>query len=734
MRNLTTFIFAIHAIFFIAGSSSFASECPSVETGNESVRPTKVQEFIWKASYRVPLSASEQLSNLYIGLHNTGKLRVKRVSYNVGEPLPEFIKRQSFWVGSSTLAFDALLCDLNDTVCTRPLAQIRVNPDNSLGHLAGTEISKPEWRFHPKGQSVCLTVPDTVIDIGEELAARSSVKQNIQSFENGRIQSRKLCQNFGFQKICIDIAESGISPRKVNDFEITGSKAPSYETVLLRQFSARIIIPFSSTSFYEARYSTVALAKKFPEARDFFDEGIRKLQINLGQYLAPTAQFNPEANLRDTANFIVQPKTVPWVYHSSRRLLNWEKGGDAQTVIAVIDTKAEVLHCDYDHEILVGVNPTEEEKPACPRNIVAALETDHGTHVLGLFVARPPEVQEQPLVRLKTFKVLYLSIDKIKMQNDPQYRGEIAKWIRQAALLHNVSVFNLSWSYSPDGLGFRDEIQFAIDDLRDRSLFVVASGKQGVSPNGARYEDPAVNRCALMPACYDAPNVVTVVALEDGGDGKLRPLGDRDGNPVTNYGSKFFSLSAPGRDILSTVDSGNYAAMSGSSQSAPFVTAAAAILYSSKEYRPQEVKNRLIAASEFSTDLVDVSLGGLVNIPSAFHGEQSFLKVGDECELFLKKVRLSSTHLEFDGDVHGKYTIEFSSIRRLLRYSDKRYVVYYVDDNDDIKRDFGYIDEDFLNTVSVRSTQPASNSSKCEDVDSQKIPLRSIYDYLAKTN
>jgi subtilisin family serine protease len=142
------------------------------------------------------------------------------------------------------------------------------------------------------------------------------------------------------------------------------------------------------------------------------------------------------------------------------------------------------------------------------------------------------------------------------------------------AVDHGARVINASWG----GPAFSQALYSAVRRANEHGvLFVAAAGNDGVNADSS----------PDYPAAFDLPNVISVAATD-----RADRLVD-----FSNYGAKSVDLAAPGDDIYSTVpnvsDPSGYAAFSGTSMAAPFVSGAAA-LYLSKF--PQATVDQVRAA------------------------------------------------------------------------------------------------------------------------------------------
>jgi subtilisin family serine protease len=168
------------------------------------------------------------------------------------------------------------------------------------------------------------------------------------------------------------------------------------------------------------------------------------------------------------------------------------------------------------------------------------------------------------------------------------------------AVQHGARVVNASWG----GPSFSQALYGAIRRAGERgTLVVAAAGNEGVN---------ADNR-PDYPAAFDLPNIVSVAATD-----RTDRLLD-----FSNYGAKSVDLAAPGDDVTSTVpslaDPTGYAAFSGTSMAAPFVSGAAA-LYLSRfpGASVDQIKSALLSTVDKLPTLSGKSVtGGRLNLARA---------------------------------------------------------------------------------------------------------------------
>ncbi len=267
------------------------------------------------------------------------------------------------------------------------------------------------------------------------------------------------------------------------------------------------------------------------------------------------------------------------------------------TIVAVIDSGISTTHEDIKDNVLEGFNFTAPNEKL-EKNVLD--DVGHGTHVAGIIASHISNTKGIAGVA-DNIKILPLKV--YGNRNEPSlanFVGRVAKAI-DYAVDQNVDVINLSlgWPLAID----LEVVQKAIQRAIDRDITVVAGA--GNDGHGLR----------VIPCSYEGVICVGSTGLS----------GDIPG--FSNYGGQV-DIMAPGEEILSlwppmlmpqNFGLRQYNISSGTSQSAPFVSAAAAILRSLfKNISADEIKARLFASTK--NDLTwdqKYALNGLLQIANA---------------------------------------------------------------------------------------------------------------------
>jgi serine protease len=246
--------------------------------------------------------------------------------------------------------------------------------------------------------------------------------------------------------------------------------------------------------------------------------------------------------------------------------------------VAVIDTGVQQNHEDLGNaQVLTGV-VFGQPAPATVDN------GSHGTRVAGIIAATTNNNEgiagAAPATQILPVKVLDSA--------DQGFSSNIALGINWAVDTGGATVVNLSLGGPNPSSAMHAAIQHAVFD---RGVPVIAS-----AGNSGRCGQPS------YPGAF--PEVMAVGATDQG-----------NGWASFSTTAPYVSISAPGDDILSTIPSNGYQIGDGTSFSAPFVSAAAAILRATKGFGASDVYARLVAtATDLGSPGWDPFFGwGLVN-------------------------------------------------------------------------------------------------------------------------
>ena len=289
----------------------------------------------------------------------------------------------------------------------------------------------------------------------------------------------------------------------------------------------------------------------------------------------------------------------------------WEhyNGGSREVIIALIDTGVDTSHEDLSgsfwvNEDEIAGNGIDDDNNGYVddtngwnfyRNnnkiYTGSSDDSHGTHGAGTITASTGNelgisgVTDSDSVKIMTLKAL----------GGTSGSGSTASLIEaiRYAEANGASICNLS-------LAGTSNDRALYQTIADSSmLFVIASGNDGAN----------TDRTPCYPASYDLDNIISVANLSY--DGTL--------HYSSNYGATSVDIAAPGAYILSTTPNNSYGYMTGTSMSAPMVSAAAAMLYSHYDsISLADVKEILLStATELDSLQGKLTSGGMLNLGAA---------------------------------------------------------------------------------------------------------------------
>ncbi|KOX88943.1 Extracellular basic protease precursor [Thermus aquaticus] len=251
----------------------------------------------------------------------------------------------------------------------------------------------------------------------------------------------------------------------------------------------------------------------------------------------------------------------------------WARGRGEGVVVAVVDTGVLPGHPDLEGVLLPGLDLVDgDTDPTEP--VVSPLQTFHGSHVSGILAAAWNGVGMAGASQAQVLPIRLLTPEGTGRESDLILALRWAAGIPVPGLPpnpHPAQVVNLSLS----GEGpCSPALQEALDEVRARGVLVVAAAGN----YGRDFRDYFPGNCR---------GVLTVGAV--GPEGRL-----------ASYSNRSAPLLAPGGDGASGVlgpTLGGHRLLQGTSQAAPHVSGALALLRSRGAASPEALEGALLAGS-----------------------------------------------------------------------------------------------------------------------------------------
>ncbi|MCB0390462.1 MAG: S8 family serine peptidase [Bdellovibrionales bacterium] len=274
----------------------------------------------------------------------------------------------------------------------------------------------------------------------------------------------------------------------------------------------------------------------------------------------------------------------------------WQKGARGEGVkVAVIDSGADIYHQSLKEQIDINQNEIpgnglddDGNGYVDDYNGYSFVTHDddvsssslHGTHVSGIIAAQhfDMEVKTDKMQGIapgsKIVPLKFIDVDGGGLVSD-------AIAAIDYALSRGAKVINASW-----GGGCSESLRVKINQLVNHDvLFIAAAGNS--------YNNIDVLEEAEYPAAYSTESMLTVGAITRFNGMAL----------FSNYGEEKVHLFAPGERIISTIPNQSYQSLDGTSMSTPFVSGAAAVLWSLQPtLTAQDVKSLILQSVRVEKD------------------------------------------------------------------------------------------------------------------------------------
>lgn len=271
--------------------------------------------------------------------------------------------------------------------------------------------------------------------------------------------------------------------------------------------------------------------------------------------------------------------------------------GSNEIIIAVIDSGIDITHPDLknnlwiNHSELDGITGVDDDNNGFVDDVygydflynkpLIDDQMGHGTHCAGIIGAEHNNIgiagvmSKVQLMGLKFF------------DGDG---GSVSDAIRAIyyAVDNGAKIISNSWG----GFSYSKALFDAIKYANSKGVVFVAAAGNSYANNDT---DP------LYPASYNIDNIISV--------GSISSKGKK--SSFSNYGKKTVHVFAPGSNILSTVQNGEYIKMSGTSMAAPHIAGITGLIFSmNSNLSPLSIKELLIKSSKQVDALKKYSISG----------------------------------------------------------------------------------------------------------------------------
>jgi subtilisin family serine protease len=333
--------------------------------------------------------------------------------------------------------------------------------------------------------------------------------------------------------------------------------------------------------------------------------------------------------------------------------INSEEAWDTRTdcssvVIAVVDTGADIDHPDLFGNLWQNPNETadngidddnngyiDDVNGACVRNDCAGGDVDdgfgHGSHVAGLIAAEGNNGVGATGVCWDAQLMIVKSLGDTGSGTTSDVAAGINYAVNNGADIINASLTISSYS---------NAIKSAIEQAEQAGILVVTAAGNFGSNNDTTPVYPANFR-------NDHDNVMTIANVN-----VTNQL-----HSSSNYGARSVDMAAPGVDLFSTWKDGMYANSTGTSMSAPLVTATAALMLSEQTVSDRHLKASLMEHAQASSNL-----DWQMVVPSVLNANTALSNVSTTPLTLFRASADSGNYQLFGYDLSNVDTVTFTEL------------------------------------------------------------------------
>ncbi|MEM8682553.1 MAG: S8 family serine peptidase [Pseudomonadota bacterium] len=613
----------------------------------------------WRSENQSREQIPTALANFYTTLYNTGQLVITATTNDDSKTVEEVLRAEGVFTGPFfPESMDSLMCDINPHICTRELAPAdETILEDVSAHLHGYNFSVGNWTYEP-GDLVRL--PKVQLERYEQFDY--GWKNKGETIE-GILASREVsCESVGVNcRTAVELLNASQPEVLDANYEgllvlpISGVSA----SVRLHHTDDPLDFPKVSPGRKEASFGFIEETKKWDHAEDV---ALRKLRLNT----VTIGDMQLQSSVKDEPHYTRQEQLFELIRHPATNV-NWSPqlqwGG---TRIAVMDGWVDSSHCDLGPNVTVNNLPNSPvPSPAaasCGSMEAANMFDHHGTHVTASIGASINGKGISGLV--SDAQIVTRQIARHRLSN-PRYREQVHLQLISFVTMDQAKTINLSWSYTNDPSLGVDPIGEAIRVLQRSAVVVVAAGNQG--------NDLNQSACVVFPACYaEFDNVITVVGLNRSSS--------QPGLWAGSNSSSKFHIGAIAEDVLSATSANKYGVLSGTSQAAPQVSAAAAYIWAISAAMfpqgystPQRVRARIVYTGDMFPKLKDTAVGGRLNMERALDVTRTRVVLNDGREVFGNLVAMHSIDRRktldtvIFGDAISETRFALRHLKRMIR-------------------------------------------------------------------